>query len=153
MKSANRLDKLIVKQIDFHRAEIIDFARKMVQAISENPPGDETAVAEVIKKQAKKWILPEPETWSTKTKRPNLIFTLDGGNITEKPDRKTLVLNAHMDTKPIGNIADWKYDPLNAKIISGRLYGRGSTDMKGAIASILSSAMILNREEFKLKKE
>ncbi len=152
MTSVNRLGQLITEQIDFHEAEIIAFARKMVQTRSENPPGDETAVAEVIKKQAKKWLLPEPEILPIKTKRPNLIFTLDGGgNITEKPDRRTLVLNAHMDTKPIGNIADWEYDPLEAKIISGRLYGRGSTDMKGAIASILSSAMVLSNKGFKLK--
>ncbi|MDE1848288.1 MAG: ArgE/DapE family deacylase [Candidatus Micrarchaeota archaeon] len=47
--------------------------------------------------------------------------------------KKTLVLNGHIDVVPIGN-AEWKYGPFSGKIIDGKVYGRGTADMKGGVA-------------------
>ena len=144
MTSGQGIGQIINENIDSRKEEIVDFVRRLVCTKSENPPGDETAVAELIKNQAKKWGLPEPEVWSIKKNRPNLIFTI-GNKIAA--DEKVLVLNAHMDTKPIGDFSKWEHDPIEAKIINGRLYGRGSADMKGAIAAILATALVLIEEE------
>ena len=115
----------ITNIIDSKKEEITKFALELVKELSEAPPGDETAVANLIKKQALKWGLPEPEIWSKKANRPNLIFTLKG-----KKSRRTLILSGHMDTKPIFDVNKWKkINPYNPKIIDGKLYGRGSTDM------------------------
>jgi acetylornithine deacetylase len=126
--------------IDLKSEEIINFTKSMVGELSENPPGDETAVAGLIKSQAIKWSLPEPKIWSKKDNRPNLIFGVEGNN-----GGKTLIFNGHMDTKPIGDTSKWSIDPYNPSIKNGKLYGRGSTDMKSGIAGILAAAMsILN---------
>lgn len=56
---------------------------------------------------------------------------------------KTLAFSGHTDVVPPGNIQDWIYHPFKAKIKNNILYGRGSADMKGAIA-----AMIIAVEKF-----
>jgi len=46
----------------------------------------------------------------------------------------------HTDVVPPGNIADWNSDPFKPEIRDGLLYGRGVSDMKGAIASFCAAA-------------
>ncbi len=60
----------------------------------------------------------------------NAIGTLRRG---EGP---TLVFNGHLDTVPTGDAAAWPVDPLGAEVVDGRLWGRGSVDMKGALAAM-----------------
>jgi acetylornithine deacetylase/succinyl-diaminopimelate desuccinylase family protein len=55
-----------------------------------------------------------------------------------------LMLNGHMDTVPIGDPTQWIYG-VSPKIQDGKLYGRGSSDMKGGLAAILDS---LSRIDF-----
>jgi succinyl-diaminopimelate desuccinylase len=45
----------------------------------------------------------------------------------------------HTDVVPVGNAAGWTVDPFGAEIIDGVLYGRGATDMKGAIACFVEA--------------
>ncbi len=59
----------------------------------------------------------------------NLIARLEGG----LPGPR-LILNGHLDTYPIGTRANWSVEPLSGDIRDGRLFGRGSADMKGGIA-------------------
>ncbi len=126
-------------KINEKKDEIIKFSLELVKELSETPPGNETGVARLIKKQASIWGLPEPEILSAKENRLNLIFTLKG-----KKSGKVLILNGHIDTKPIGIASDWKViDPYNPEIIKGRLYGLGATDMKGGVAAILAAAMAI----------
>lgn len=49
-----------------------------------------------------------------------------------------LLLNGHIDTVPIGDPKKWRYG-TKAKIIGDKMYGRGTSDMKGGVASILTS--------------
>lgn len=49
-----------------------------------------------------------------------------------------LLFDAHMDVVPVAG--QWTVDPFGARRIDGRLYGRGSTDMKGALAAALCGA-------------
>ncbi|MGC9311107.1 MAG: YgeY family selenium metabolism-linked hydrolase [Sediminispirochaetaceae bacterium] len=49
----------------------------------------------------------------------------------------TVLFDGHMDTVGIGNPADWKHDPYGAEIENGRIYGRGASDMKGALAAMI----------------
>ncbi|MEZ4608512.1 MAG: M20/M25/M40 family metallo-hydrolase [Deinococcales bacterium] len=51
-----------------------------------------------------------------------------------------LMLNGHIDTVPLGNLGRWPYHPLEAHIADGRLWGRGASDMKAALASMALAA-------------
>lgn len=53
---------------------------------------------------------------------------------------KTLCFNGHMDHVPEGDPRNWKYPPYSATIVDGIMYGRGTADMKGAVASMVYAA-------------
>mgnify|MGYP002236055782 CR=1 FL=1 len=46
-----------------------------------------------------------------------------------------LLFDGHMDTVPADNKEAWKHDPFVPVIEDGKLYGRGTSDMKGAVAA------------------
>ena len=56
-----------------------------------------------------------------------------------KPGPK-IVFDGHMDTVPVTDESEWKYPPFEAEIHDGKIYGRGTSDMKGALASMAVAA-------------
>lgn len=56
---------------------------------------------------------------------------------------KTIWLQAHLDTAPVGDRSQWKHDPFAAKIVDDRIYGRGVADSKAAIALFIYLAKAL----------
>lgn len=75
--------------------------------------------------------------------RPNIIAKISGS---EKG--KSLMLNGHIDTVPPYNM---EIDPFDPVIKAGKMYGRGTCDMKGAIASMMSAILAIQRSGVKLK--
>ncbi len=45
----------------------------------------------------------------------------------------------HTDVVPVGDLTSWTVDPFGAEIHDGVLYGRGATDMKGAVAAFVGA--------------
>src|SRR5699024_143606 len=72
--------------------------------------------------------------------RPNLVATLKGSGA-----GKSLILNGHVDTVPIGELSKWTYGPWDGEIKNGKMYGRGTADMKGGLAATILSAIYLKR--------
>jgi acetylornithine deacetylase len=70
-------------------------------------------------------------TWDAERRKANLFATLGEG----KP--AGLVLSGHTDTVPWDGQA-WSVEPLSAQLRDGRLYGRGSADMKGWIGLVVA---------------
>lgn len=64
--------------------------------------------------------------------RPNVIGRLRGGG-----GGRDLILNAHCDTVPPGDESGWKVNPFGGLVSEGKIFGRGSSDMKAGLASIL----------------
>lgn len=63
----------------------------------------------------------------------------------QRPERPTLLLNAHMDTvKPA---AGWQRNPFMPQIDNGRLYGLGSNDCGGGLVSLLTAFTQLEGRE------
>ena len=75
-------------------------------------------------------------TWNADRTKANLFATLGEG----KP--AGIILSGHTDTVPWDG-QDWSLDPLSGTVQDGRLYGRGSADMKGFIAVALANAQWL----------
>ena len=65
--------------------------------------------------------------------------------------KRTLILNAHIDTVPAGDIRKWKANPFEGKIVRGKLYGRGAADSKAGIAQIVYTSKALLEKEDELK--
>ncbi len=57
----------------------------------------------------------------------------------------TLLMDAHIDTVGIAPGAPWRHDPFAAVIEGGRMYGRGTSDMKGALAAMVHGVGSLDR--------
>lgn len=62
--------------------------------------------------------------------RPNIVATLEGTG-----GGRSLLLNGHTDVIPVGNGEGWSSDPWSGAVKDGRIYGRGSCDMKSGVAS------------------
>jgi putative selenium metabolism hydrolase len=56
---------------------------------------------------------------------------------------RVLLYNGHMDTVGVGDPATWTYDPYGAEIVDGVMHGRGTSDMKGALAAMVYGAKML----------
>jgi acetylornithine deacetylase len=54
-----------------------------------------------------------------------------------------LMLNAHIDTKPIGDRNAWSVDPFSGTIRNGEMYGRGAVDMKSAAAAMIMAVSVI----------
>jgi len=52
-----------------------------------------------------------------------------------------LGFNGHTDVVPTGDPARWRHDPFGAVIEGGRIYGRGSADMKSGVAAFVAAAV------------
>src|SRR5690625_629989 len=77
--------------------------------------------------------------------RQNLIAEIKG----ETPG-KVLVFSGHMDVVDAGDFNAWTYPPFEGFIEDGKMYGRGTTDMKAGLTALVI-AMIELKESGKLK--
>jgi putative selenium metabolism hydrolase len=57
--------------------------------------------------------------------------------------KKLIAIDAHVDTVGVGNRAEWKHDPYQGKVASGKVWGRGAGDQEGAIPAMVYAARIL----------
>jgi acetylornithine deacetylase len=63
---------------------------------------------------------------------------------------RSLLFNGHYDTVVVDPIEEWTHSPWSGQIEAGRVYGRGSCDMKGGIAAAISVAEALVAEGIRL---
>jgi acetylornithine deacetylase/succinyl-diaminopimelate desuccinylase len=120
-------------------AEVIDLARALIAAKSENPGGTEDVAAGVVT-EVLRGLGADPSTLRSEAGRPSVIGTLgeEGG--------PSLAWNGHLDVVPAGTLDTWSHDPWAGEIdADGALVGRGAADMKGAIAGAISAASALRR--------
>ncbi|QEW23071.1 Acetylornithine deacetylase (plasmid) [Paracoccaceae bacterium] len=113
------------------RPDVVDLARKLIALDTVNPPGNERAALDLcagILTQAGFDCRLTPVDGAPL--RANLVATRGTGT------GPALGFSAHLDTVPFG-AAPWRHPPLSGHVEDGRLYGRGSSDMKAAVAAVL----------------
>jgi len=62
------------------------------------------------------------------------------GRINGRGEGPCVLLDGHIDTVPVPDESVWTHPPFGGKIVDGRLYGRGASDMKGAVACMTAAA-------------
>jgi len=120
------------------KQELIGICQELVRRPSVS--GEEDKVAKFIKKTMEE--LGYDEAWIDEY--GNVIGKIEG-----KEKGKSLVFEGHMDTVPVTNPEDWKYDPFGAEIENGKIYGRGTSDMKGALSAMVYGASLIPKEKIK----
>ena len=73
--------------------------------------------------------------------RSSLVAKIGGTSTGKAP----LCFTGHVDVVPLG-AAPWSHDPFAAEIVDGKLYGRGSSDMKSGVAAFVVAALDLAAE-------
>src|ERR1700730_17175035 len=134
----------LLNKIDENREQSIGFLQKMIAIPSVT--GDEAKIQEFLADYLAGLGL-KIDMWETSWEelkkhpayrpvargyegRPNIVGTLKGSG-----GGRSLLLNGHTDVIPVGGGEGWSDDPWSAKIKNGRIYGRGSADMKSGVAS------------------
>jgi putative selenium metabolism hydrolase len=56
-----------------------------------------------------------------------------------------ILFDSHMDTVGVNHPEEWRYNPFGGEIVDGKLYGRGSVDMKSALAAVVFAGHIAKR--------
>lgn len=126
--------------IDARRDDLLRFTKRLIATPSPNPPGDERAMATVILEEMESLGLIGTEIAAKDPQRPNLLYRLAGSN-----SGPTLMLCGHSDTKPVGDFSKWDSDPFEPVVRDGKLFGLGSTDMKGAVAAMIYATAALRQ--------
>lgn len=80
------------------------------------------------------------------TDRPNVVARRKGTG-----GGRSLILNGHMDVVAAGEPGAWRHDPYAAVVADGRVYGRGSVDMKGGIAAMVLAVHAIERAGIELR--
>jgi succinyl-diaminopimelate desuccinylase len=114
----------------------VELTQELVRFNTVNPPGAERACAVRLAG------LMEGAGFTTELVpfgegRAQLLARIGG-----KVDHLPLGFTGHLDTVPLG-AQPWSVDPFAAEIADGRLYGRGSSDMKGGVAAFVAACVAL----------
>ena len=138
------------------RNEIVDLTSKVVKIQSVNPlyPGVETEKVLGGEKENNVVLKGVVESFGCKSalvekarERANLVGVLKGTG-----GGKSLILNGHIDTVPFGDAKKWNWEnPISGKVVDGKLYGRGSTDMKGGIVAMIKAVEAIKASGYRLK--
>jgi len=126
-------------EIDSSPDRVLSLTQEMVRIPSVNPKfekkqglNNETQVAQLVADRLKSGGF-DVESWEVFPDRPNVVGTLPGN------EEKSLILCGHIDTVPVGNQANWVVDPFGGEIKDGKLFGRGTVDMKAGLAACIAA--------------
>ncbi len=146
--------------IDDRQEAAISFLRQMIAIPSVT--GDEAAIQKFLA-QYMSGIGLEVDMWETDWEalkkhpayipvdrgyagRPNIVATMKGTG-----GGRSLLLNGHTDVIPVNDGVGWSDDPWSARIKDGRIYGRGSCDMKSGVASHILAVRYLKEAGLRTK--
>jgi len=130
-----------------HRANaLIETLRDIVRFDNSVPPGrNYDALVDYLEPrfqalgmETRRVVVPEEKLtcapFDLQGPRVNLVSTWRTG-------LEPVTVYAHMDTVPVEE--KWRHDPFGGEVDDGRMYGRGVTDMKGSIATLLTALEVI----------
>ncbi|ELZ33169.1 M20 family metallopeptidase [Halorubrum tebenquichense] len=129
---SSRLPDAVETHLDANREELVSTAERLISHDTANPPGHTAAVASCIASRLTDAGV-DVEQIAVDPEKPNLVATLPGET------DGTLCFVGHLDTVPY-DASEWSRDPLGERD-GDRLYGRGATDMKGAVTAMVHVAL------------
>ncbi len=117
----------------------------LIRLDTTNPPGNETRVAQYLKRVAEREGIP-CEVLGGEAARMNFVASLKGSG-----SHRPLMLMAHSDVVPADR-TQWTVDPFSGEIREGLIYGRGAQDDKSLLAAELAVLVELKRRSIPLSR-
>ncbi len=111
------------------KSDLLEFAEALIRTRSYS--GEEKNVAELIMNYMKKWGYDSVSV----DKYGSVLGIING----KKPGR-TVLIDGHIDTVPVIDNEKWKFDAFSGTVSDGKLYGRGTSDMKVSLGCAIFSA-------------
>lgn len=115
--------------------QIIELCKKMIQAKSYS--GEEADVVAVMEEFCEATGFTDVHI----DKYGNCICHIKG-----KKEGPKILFDGHMDTVPVPDASVWDYDPFGAEVVDGKMYGRGTSDMKGALSAMMAAAIYFAKD-------
>lgn len=137
--SNEQLFDRIINLVEHDREKIALFFSKLVQCKTPSDPGDTRSAANLIKDFLEHERLPYKEITADEI-MPNIISTVN----MEKQGRH-IMFNGHLDVMPAGKEPGWTDSPWSGKIHDGKVWGRGTSDMKAGVTAMLFAFVYLSR--------
>jgi succinyl-diaminopimelate desuccinylase len=116
----------------------LEITRELVQIETMNPPGRELECAQYVGKVLQDAGL-QVSYHEFADGRTSVVARLAGAG-----GKAPICFGGHIDTVPLG-AKPWSKDPFAGEVSGGRIYGRGTTDMKGGVAAYVWAALELAR--------
>ena len=123
------------------RDEVADLLCRLVRVDTTNPPGNETAAAELLREYLEASGV-ACELYARVPERASLVARIPG-----RGDGPTLLLLSHTDVV-LADPAEWSVPPFAGEVREGEVWGRGALDMKGQVAANAVAIASLAREGF-----
>lgn len=134
----------LIAWLDDERDRQLDFLQALTRIDTCTPPGDTRKAAALVRRFLEGEGIEYREE-APQAAMPNLVSGFAGSGT-----GRHLVLNGHLDVFPIGNRDAWSHDPLSGDVIDGRVYGRGTVDMKCGTTAMIFVHAYLHRLREKL---
>jgi succinyl-diaminopimelate desuccinylase len=128
--------------------ELVELTRELVRIPSVVRAGDPSATEAAVADSVHHWFLKEGfdvEVQDVAPGRPNVVAVLG-----EKGPGKSLLLEGHTDVVTEGDPALWTHPPFGGDLVDGRIYGRGTADMKAGLAAAMVAAAAFKRSGTRL---
>ncbi|MFG2074273.1 M20 family metallopeptidase [Nonomuraea maritima] len=129
--------------IDVDADGVVAFTQALVRIPSTNDPARgraERPAAELVEAKMREWGW-DPVVYEVEPGRPNVVAVVEGGG----GDGPTLMFEGHTDVVTEGDLSTWTVDPFGGEIRDGKLWGRGSADMKSGLAATLYATRALQQ--------
>ena len=123
--------------------ELVALTRDLVRLPSVVRPGEPGATEAAVAAHVEAWLRREGfavEVHEVAPDRPNVL-----GSVGDAAAGPTLLLEGHTDVVTEGDIAEWRHPPFGAELVDGRIYGRGTADMKAGLAAAMVAAAAIRR--------
>jgi len=126
------LEKALLDCIDRRQQRLVDLLAALVRFRTDNPPGGNEGPAQEWMATQLRRLGAEVDAFDVLPGRPDVVGVLRGSG-----GGRSLVLNGHIDVAEVRQPEAWRHDPFEPVIEGRLLYGRGSSDMKSALAAYL----------------
>jgi succinyl-diaminopimelate desuccinylase len=148
----NQDKEKLIKWLDDHQEEMIQFLQEIVHIPSDNPKGDCYPIASFIYEKLRQLGFEQLSLLEVDKEEVNEVGMKSIANIVSSTvfgdeEGKRVVLNAHGDVVPPG--LGWTFDPYGGEVSEGKIYGRGAAVSKSDIAAYTFSLLALKKIKMK----
>ena len=133
--------KGLASEIESARGEVAEVCSQLVQRPSPHPEGRTVECVKYIQEFFKELGI-KTVVHARNSEKPNIVAHLEGES------ERTIIWLGHLDVVPEGKPESWKYPAYSGKVTSdGYVWGRGTSDMKGACAAAMVAGRILYQRD------